>query len=57
MLAERAIAPPGGQEGRQRDQVNAAPATETAQTGWLFQNNVLNHHPGANAYIAYFSGE
>jgi hypothetical protein len=33
-----------------RDQENAASATETAQTGWLFQNNVLNHHPGASRH-------
>ena len=33
-----------------RDQENAASATETAQTGWLFQSNVLSNHPGASRH-------
>ena len=45
----RGIAPPG-QEGWLRDQENAASATETAQTGWLFQHNVLSNHPGASRH-------
>ena len=45
----RVIAPPG-QEGWLCDQENAASATEIAQTGWLFQNNVLSNHPGASRH-------
>ena len=49
------IAPPG-QEGWLRDQENVASATETAQTGWLFQNNVLSNHPGASRHPSWPGG-
>src|SRR6476660_2219064 len=42
------IAPPG--QCGCAFQENAAPATETAQTGWLFENNFLSNHPGATRH-------
>ncbi len=40
----------GGKLRSRSDQENAASATETAQTGWLFQKNVLSNHPGASRH-------
>ena len=41
---------------RSRHQENAASATETAQTGWLFQKNVLSNHPGASRHPSWPGG-